>query len=181
MKRILWLDLEMTGLHVEKEVIIEAAAIVTDLNFNSLEQYHAIVKQPQKYLDAMDDWNKEHHSASGLIDKIPFGKEPEVVEEELCQLIHRHFKGNSAVLAGNSISQDRNFISKYFPRVKALLHYRMLDVTAFKVIFKNIYGIDYEKKNSHRALDDIVESIEELKHYMWHIHAEKIVDPITGE
>ena len=167
MTKILWVDLEMTGLDVEKEVIIEVAAIITDLNFTHLETYHAIVQQPQHYLDNMDEWNTEHHTRSGLVAQIPNGKTPEVVETELCNLVKKHFTNNEkAILAGNSIGQDRTFIKKYFQQLEGLLHYRMLDVSSWKLIFKNIYNCSYDKEPVHRALDDIEESIAELKHYM---------------
>src|ERR1019366_6842911 len=99
----------MTGLDVEKEVIIEAAAIVTDFDFKILDQYHTVVKQDQKYLDQMDDWNKKHHGESGLVEKIPFGKELSLVEKELCAMIDKSFTKDRPMLAGNSISQDRLF------------------------------------------------------------------------
>lgn len=167
MKKLFWLDMEMTGLEVEKEVPIEVAAIVTDWDFNVLEQYHAVICQPRKYLDAMDDWNKKHHGESGLTAMIPSGKEPELVDQELADLIAKHFTGKEkAILAGNSISQDRLFIRKYMPKTESKLHYRMLDVTAWKVVFNGKYDQKFAKKDGHRALDDIHESIGELKHYL---------------
>jgi oligoribonuclease len=165
MKRLLWIDLEMSGLDVEKEVIIEAAAIVTDLDFNSLETYHSVIYQPQKFIDGMDEWNTEHHSASGLIDLIPNGKDIREVEDELCALVSRYFD-EPPVIAGNTIGQDRNFINKYMPKFAERLHYRMLDVSSWKMIMNHKYQIMYEKRNTHRALDDIKESIEELSHYL---------------
>lgn len=163
---LLWLDMEMTGLDVEKEVPIEVACIVTDWHFNPVAQYHAIIKQPQIYLDRMDDWNKDHHQRSGLTDQIPYGKDPGTVEQELVQLVKAHFGSERAILAGNSIGQDRLFIDKYFRQVEALLHYRMLDVSAWKIVFTNHYQIKFSKKQNHRALDDVQESIDELKFYM---------------
>ena len=171
MTKLLWVDLEMTGLNVEKEVIIETAAIVTDFDFTPLGQYHSVVKQEQKYLDAMDDWNQTHHKKSGLLEQIPSGKEPKLVESELCALVNEHFKGEKAILAGNSIGQDRLFINKYMPELASLLNYRMLDVTAWKIVFKAKYNQEYKKKESHRALDDIQESIEELKFYLKSVSA----------
>ncbi len=171
MTKLLWLDLEMTGLDVEKEVIIEVAAIVTDLKFNEIDQYHSIVCQPQKYIDDMDSWNTEHHGDSGLTAKIPDGKDPDLVEDDLCRFIEKHFHGERAVLAGNTIGQDKLFIAKYFKKMNELLHYRTLDVTSFKIIFKHIYEVEHEKKNTHRAMDDIKESIEELKTYLEYVHA----------
>lgn len=169
LEKLLWLDLEMTGLDVEKEVIIEVAAIVTDMDFQALDQYHAVVKQPQSYIDAMDEWNKKHHGESGLIAKIPQGFEPARVEADLILLAEQHFKKQMIVLAGNSIMQDRLFLNKYFKKFSERLHYRMLDVTSWKILMKEKFKIHHEKKNSHRALDDIQESIAELKHYLSHI------------
>jgi len=171
MTRLLWLDLEMTGLDIEKEVIIEVGAIVTDLDFNPLGEYEAIVKQPNSYIAAMDSWNKEHHGKSGLIDKIPSGKDPLNVEIELIEFLDQHFaKTEAIVLAGNSIGQDRLFINKYWVHLAQKLHYRMLDVTSWKLIFKSKFDIEPEKQNGHRALDDIKESIDEMKYYLKYIN-----------
>ncbi len=166
LKKLFWIDLEMSGLDVEKEVIIEAAAIVTDFEFNILDQYHAVVKQDQKYIDHMDDWNKKHHGESGLIAKIPDGLAPEKVEADLLQMITKNFAKERPMLAGNSISQDRLFIDKYFKNLAAKLHYRILDVSSWKIIFNEKYNLKYPKKNTHRALEDIQESISELKFYL---------------
>jgi oligoribonuclease len=172
--KLLWIDLEMTGLEIEKEVIIEAAAVVTDFEFNELDVYHAIIKQDQKYLDAMDDWNTKHHGASGLTAAVATGKSPNLVEEELISLVKKHFSPEErAVLAGNSIMQDRLFISRYFKKLNERLHYRMVDVTSWKIIFNDKFKLKYNKKNTHRALDDINESISELKFYLSHIDSQK--------
>ena len=171
MERLFWIDMEMSGLDIEKEVIIEVAAIITDLNFDEVARYHSVVKQPQKYLDAMDEWNTSHHKESGLTDLVPSGKSPDQVEADLMQLLDGFFLNERAVLAGNSIMQDRLFLNKYFTRFAARLHYRMVDVTGFKIIFGNRYGVTYQKKNTHRAVDDITESIAELKHYLSYVHA----------
>lgn len=165
-QKLLWIDMEMTGLDVTKEVPIEIAAIVTDWTFKGLEEYHAIIRQPAKYLDAMDDWNKKHHGESGLLAQIPNGKPPEVVDAEMAALIKKHFGEERAILAGNSIGQDRLFIDRYLPQMKATLHYRMLDVTSFKIVYNNLYGKKFTKKQAHRAVDDIRESISELKFYL---------------
>lgn len=172
MDKLLWLDMEMSGLDVETEVIIEVAAIVTDLNFRELDFYEAVVKQPQRYIDNMDDWNREHHTASGLIAKIPLGTEPETVEARLYDMVKKHFPDprNRAVLAGNSIHQDKLFIDKYFKRLSELLHYRMLDVTSWKIIMREKFGFEYRKQNQHRALEDVRESIQELRAYVDLVH-----------
>lgn len=156
----------MTGLSVEKEVIIEAAAIITDLDFHELDHYCAVVKQPQHYLDSMDSWNQEHHKHSGLIDRIPGGESPEKVERDLIALGNRYFPDKEPiVLAGNSIGTDRVFINKYFKDFSYRLHYRMLDVTAWKLLFVSKYNKTFKKANKHRAVDDIKESIREMKYY----------------
>ena len=174
-EKLFWIDLEMTGLDIEKEVIIECAALVTDYDFRVLETYEKVVNQPQIYIDRMDDWNKEHHAKSGLIAKIPRGETPDQVEEDLLKMIGRHWpniekKEDKPILAGNSIGQDRLFLNKYFKKFADQLHYRMLDVSSWKIIFNHKYGIKYEKKNQHRALDDIQESIEEMKFYLKHFN-----------
>jgi oligoribonuclease len=168
--KLLWIDLEMSGLDVEKEVIIECAVLITDFKFNVLDSYETVVKQPQHYLDQMDAWNTKHHRDSGLTAKVPNGTPPDEVEEHLVSMVHKNFKNDERpVLAGNSISQDRLFIDKYWPGFGSLLHYRALDVSSWKIIFNSKYGIKYEKTNSHRALDDIKESIAELQFYMGHL------------
>ena len=166
--KLFWIDLEMTGLDLQKEVIIECAALITDLNFKVLDEFEAVVKQPQHYLDAMDDWNKKHHSESGLLAKIPRGLPIDEVESHLLSMVRKHFPGpeQRPVLAVNSINHDRNFLEKYMPGFTACLHYRMVDVTSWKVLFVEKFGRRYEKKNAHRALDDIKESLEELKFYL---------------
>ena len=174
-ENFLWVDLEMTGLDVDKEVIIEVAAIVTGLDLHIKETYHAIVKQPQHYIDNMDEWNTTHHGQSGLIDQIPQGKLPEVVEQELCKIVDKHFSTDSpAILAGNTIGQDRKFIDRYFKDLSSRLHYRSLDVTAWKIIFENKFDQFYEKQDTHRALSDIEESIHELKFYIDFLDSNKL-------
>jgi oligoribonuclease len=174
--KLLWIDLEMTGLEVEKEVIIECAAIVTDFDFKTLETYEAVVRQEQKYLDGMDSWNKEHHGKSGLTAKVPHGRDSLLVENELIQLIERHFiteEERRPILCGNSISQDRLFIAKYWQNLDKRLHYRMLDVSSWKIVMNNKYSVKFEKQDKHRALDDIQESIQELKFYMGQVQPVK--------
>jgi oligoribonuclease len=169
MEKLLWIDMEMTGLNVEKEVPIEIAAIVTDIDLKELETYHAVIKQPQSYLDGMDAWNTEHHGESGLTAAVANGVPPEAVEKEMVQLVARHFSGERAVIAGNSIGQDRLFINRYFPMLSEKLHYRMLDVTSWKIMMNARFGLKFEKQNAHRAIDDIRESMNELAFYLAHV------------
>lgn len=175
-EKLFWIDMEMTGLDVDNEVVIEVAAIITDYDFKELDSFETVVKQEQKYLDAMDDWNKEHHTKSGLVKKIPQGMEPYLAEHYLIELARKHFPDpkNRPVLAGNSISQDRLFIDKYFESFAELLHYRMLDVSSWKLIFQKKFGHNFQKSNQHRALDDIRESIAELKNYLSYLKTESI-------
>lgn len=166
--KLFWIDMEMTGLDWANERIIEVAAIVTDMNFNELESYHAVVKQDASFIEGMDDWNKRTHGESGLIAKVPHGKDPSLVEMDLMNLVQNHFPDEKPILAGNSISQDRLFIEEYMKSFSEMLHYRMLDVSSWKIIFNNKYGLKFEKKGVHKALDDIRESINELKFYLNH-------------
>ena len=171
-ENLLWLDMEMSGLDVTKEVIIEAACIVTDMNFRELDSFETVVKQPQSYLDNMDAWNKETHTKSGLAAKVSSGMDPEMVEAKFIDIIDKHFPQSKTdlkkrpILSGNSIMQDRLFIDKYFLKLAARLHYRMIDVSSWKVIVNNKMNIEYKKQNAHRALDDIRESIGELRFYL---------------
>jgi oligoribonuclease len=159
--------MEMSGLEVSQCRILEVAAVVTDRDFKTLETYQAVVFQPAEVLDAMDTWCKENHGKTGLTAAVAKGKPELEVEKDLLALINRHFTAKDRpVLAGNSIGQDRKFIDAYMPELAARLHYRMLDVTSFKIILHDRYKIVYEKKGTHRALDDIQESIAELSHYM---------------
>jgi oligoribonuclease len=170
--RLLWIDLEMTGLDVSKEVIIECAAIVTDFRLNPLESYEQVIQQAKMHLDNMDDWNKQHHGRSGLTAKVPYGRPAHLVEEDLLKLIDRHWvqeEDRRAIICGNSIAQDRLFISKYWPMLDKKLHYRMLDVSSWKLLFYNQFGVKFDKSEKHRALDDILESINELKHYLQYV------------
>src|SRR5690606_5123389 len=110
---------------------------------------------------------------TGLLEKIPNGKDPQVVEQELIALAKKHFGNDKVLIAGNSIGHDKLFLNKYFKEFSKLLHYRLLDVTSWKLVFKDILKVKHQKKNTHRALDDIRESIDELKYYMKYIDLEK--------
>lgn len=159
--------MEMSGLDPEKCRILEVAAIVTDENFSPLEQYQAIVFQPPSVLDAMDEWCKENHGKSGLTAAVAQGKPEAQVEKEILALVSKFFKAEEKpILCGNSIGQDRKFIDRHLVNLSKKLHYRMLDVTSYKIVFKDKFKIEFDKKGSHRAIDDILESIAELKHYL---------------
>ena len=163
---LVWLDLEMTGLDASRDLILEAAAIVTDLEFRELTQLEEVVFQPPEVLSRMDDWCKKNHGESGLLAKVPGGISEHELDTKLFQMLTVHVPKGRPILAGNSIAQDRKFVDRYLPQFAKRLHYRMLDVSSFKVIFESKYGIKYKKQNKHRALDDIRESIAELKLYL---------------
>ena len=167
--RLFWLDLEMTGLIPEVHNIIEVASIITGENFQELEAYESVVKQPQSILDKMNDWNEKCHKKSGLYEKIPHGKDLKTVEKELIALLGRHFPPEEKiVICGNCIYQDRAFIRRFMPKLDKKLYYRMLDVTAWKIFFES-KGFVFKKENRHRALEDTKESIREFQYYLKHM------------
>lgn len=176
MQKLLWVDMEMTGLYPDQHKILEVAAVVTDLDLTTLGSYDSVVHQTSEVLASMDDWCKKTHGESGLTMKVPHGKPIDQVEQEVLKFISNHYKAKeSVILAGNSIHQDRKFIERYMPKLDQRLHYRMVDVSSFKQIFREKYGFKVEKKNGHRAVDDIAESIAELKLYLQFIHVPKEV------
>lgn len=165
--KLLWIDLEMTGLDYKKDVILEVAAEVTDFNFKTLASYEAVISQPAERLENMNDWSKKQHKASGLIERIEqHGRSEKEVVHEMVGFIKAQFGSEHAVLAGNSIHNDRMFIRQWWPEVDKLLHYRMLDVTSFKILMRAKYNVEFHKKEVHRAFDDIQASIAELQYYL---------------
>jgi oligoribonuclease len=165
--KLLWVDLEMTGLDVNEHVIIEIAAEVTDKEFKTLASYEALILQPEEKLSGMNPWAQAQHDGSGLTQRIrEEGKPEQDVIHELIGFIQAQFGDEPAVLAGNSIHNDRTFIKKWWPQVDALLHYRMLDVSSFKIVMQMKYGVEFEKNDAHRAFDDIQASIAELQYYL---------------
>lgn len=163
--KLLWVDLEMTGLEPATDRILEIATIVTDFDFKQLDTYQAVIFQPPEVLNKMNEWARTNHTASGLIDRVQAAPNEQHVIIEFVDFIKRNFK-EPAVLAGNSIHQDRRFIRQWWPDVEKLLHYRMLDVSSFKVLMEGRYVLEFDKNEFHRAVDDIEESIAELKYYL---------------
>ncbi len=165
--KLLWVDLEMTGLDPERDVILEVAAAVTDWKFQTLATYEAVIAQPEQALQQSNPWAVQQHTASGLLDRVRTdGKSEETVEGEFAQFIREQFGSEPAVLSGNSIHQDRRFIKKWWPEVDGLLHYRMLDVSSWKLVLQGKYNVPFQKKEVHRAGDDVQESIAELEFYL---------------
>lgn len=172
--KLLWVDLEMTGLDPVKDRIIEVAAIVTDFSFKEYGTYTAQVKQDYKIVRRQmlknmfwrDQLAKNGDRIENFLARMEQFEPAEKIEKELATFIKKYFKDEPAVLAGNSIHCDRSFIKQWWPEVEKLLHYRMLDVSSFKVLMLNKYGIEFNKKETHQALSDINESIDELKYYL---------------
>ena len=160
----------MTGLDPVKDVILEIAAEVTDFTFKTLDSYEAMVKQNHDTVVARMQaniwWREYLANRDEFIQKLPNGKDLAVVEQELITLVNEHFGDEPAVLAGNSIHNDRHFIKQWMPALDLKLHYRMLDVTAWKIVMQAKYGVNYEKKEVHRAFDDIQASVAELQNYL---------------
>lgn len=170
--KILWVDLEMTGLEAADDLILEVAAIVTDWDFKEIDTYQGIIKNENLMLEerlALNTafWDANPKSRDGLKLQNAKGKPLNEVEDELLAFIDKNFdSGKPVLLGGNSIHMDRRFITAQWPRLDARLHYRMLDVSAWKVVFENKFGKKFAKPENHRALDDIRGSIEELKYYL---------------
>ncbi len=168
--KLLWVDLEMTGLDPVKDVILEVAAEITDFNFKTLASYEACVRHPKaQVLELMQQnswWAEFPKNRDAFIERLDEAKPSDEVEQDLIKLVAAQFGDEPVILAGNSIHNDRNFIKQWWPKLDAKLHYRMLDVTAFKVLFQGKYNVEYPKPDVHRAYDDIRASIAELEFYL---------------
>jgi len=167
--RMVWMDLEMTGLSVSTESIIEIATVVTDGDLNILAQGpNLAIRVPDALLEAMDEWNTTHHHNSGLVDRIKTeGVSVEEAEDATLAFLSQWVEPNTAPLCGNSIWNDRRFLEKEMPRLLDFLHYRMVDVSTIKELASRWYPnlSRYPKKGAHLALDDTLESIEELRYF----------------
>lgn len=167
---LVWIDLEMTGLDPEKERIIEMATIVTDSELNLVAEGPVIaIRQPDSLLDAMDEWCTRTHGESGLTQRVKESNTSERdAEQETIEFLKQYVAPGKSPLCGNSIGQDRRFLVKYMPELEGYFHYRNLDVSTIKELARRwrpdvLAGV--KKKGSHLALDDIRDSINELRHY----------------
>lgn len=172
-QRLVWIDMEMTGLDPEKERIIELAAVITEPDLTLVAEGPVlVVHQPDELLDAMDKWNQSTHGKSGLIDKVKASALTEAdAEEQMLEFLARHVPAGKSPMCGNTIGQDRRFMVKYMPRLEAFFHYRNLDVSTLKELalrWKPEVYRSFQKQSRHEALADIYESIDELKHYREH-------------
>src|SRR5690554_7446639 len=171
--RLVWLDMEMTGLDPTKERIIEVAVVVTEPDLSVVAEGPVlVVHQPEILLEAMDNWNKSTHGKSGLIDKVRASTLTEAqAEERMLEFLAQHVPAGKSPMCGNTIGQDRRFMVKYMPRLEAFFHYRNLDVSTLKELalrWKPEVDRSFVKQARHEALADIYESIAELKHYREH-------------
>lgn len=170
---LIWIDMEMSGLNPDTDRILEVALIVTDSRLNTLAEGPVlVVHQPGAVLDAMDDWNKSTHAKSGLIEKVKASTLSEAqVEGQMIAFLAQHVLSGISPMCGNSVHQDRRFLSRYMPALEAYFLYRNLDVSTLKELAKRwkpeiMAGLT--KHGKHEALADIRESIEELKYYREH-------------
>lgn len=170
--KLLWLDLEMTGLSPENDLILEVAIIVTDWKFREIDSFEGVIKNNSLKLKTRLAknaifWDQNPESRDALIKQNKSGKPSKVIESEIIKFIESNFKKDTPViLAGNSVHMDRRFIIKHWPDFDKKLHYRMLDVSAWKIVFENKYKFKFVKPDNHRALDDIRGSIQELQYYL---------------
>lgn len=170
---LIWIDLEMTGLNTNEDSIIEIATIVTDAQLNVLEEGPVFaIHQPDEVLAKMDNWNVRQHTGSGLLERVKNSTTTEAIAEaETLEFFMRHVPPGKSPMCGNSICQDRRFLFRCMPKLEQYFHYRNLDVSTIKELAARwapqvITGV--KKESRHLALDDIRDSIEELKHYREH-------------
>ncbi len=169
--RIVWLDLEMTGLNVDVDVILEIATIITDNQLNTIAEGPALViHQPHSALELMDEWVRKQHAKTGLTDAVTKSSIMlAVAHEETLHFVKEHCGPQEGVLAGNSVWQDRMFLRKYMPRLNEYFHYRIIDVSSIKELAARWYPqsqfLKFAKPDNHRALQDVQYSIKELAHY----------------
>lgn len=172
-KHLIWIDLEMTGLVPESDRIIEIATIITNTDLQIIAEGPVLaVHQSAGIMAGMDDWNQQHHGESGLIERVRIsGINESDAEQVTLNFLSQYSESGLSPMCGNSICQDRRFLARYMPELEAFFHYRNLDVSSVKELAKRwrpdvLEGIT--KKSSHQALEDIRDSINELRHYREH-------------
>ncbi|MDO6422534.1 oligoribonuclease [Saccharophagus degradans] len=170
---LIWIDLEMTGLVPDRDVIIEIATIVTDAQLNVLAEGPMLaIAQPKAVMDGMDEWNTNQHGKSGLTERVlNSAVSTAMAEQQTIEFLQQWVPAGKSPICGNSIGQDRRFLARYMPRLEEYFHYRNLDVSTLKelvVRWKPEVLNGFTKKGAHLALDDIKDSIAELKHYREH-------------
>lgn len=169
-KNLIWIDLEMTGLLPDSDLIIEIATVVTDAELNVLAEGPVIaVHQSDEVLAGMDEWNTRQHGQSGLTERVRRSSVSEQdAEQQTLAFLRQHVEANVSPICGNSICQDRRFLARYMPELEAYFHYRNLDVSSIKELAVRWHPqvlSGFNKSGKHLALDDIYDSINELRHY----------------
>ncbi|MBM3203164.1 oligoribonuclease [Candidatus Woesearchaeota archaeon] len=172
-RHLIWIDLEMTGLDSDRDRILEIATLITDKNLNLLAEGPVLaIHQDDTILSTLDDWNRKHHGESGLLERVRSSRVCESeAEQSTLAFLKAWIPAGLSPMCGNSVCQDRRFLARYMPRLEAYFHYRNLDVSTLKELaarWAPEVKESFKKKNTHRALDDILESIAELRHYRSH-------------
>jgi len=170
---LIWVDLEMTGLEPDKDVVIEIASIITDSNLNTLAEGPVIaIKQSDDILHGMDEWNTTHHNRSGLVSRVRASDyDEERTARETIAFLEQWVPAGASPMCGNSICQDRRFMARHLPELEKFFHYRNLDVSTLKILMQR-WRPELEpgfiNTATHLALDDIRESIDEMRYYREH-------------
>ena len=170
---LIWVDLEMTGLEPDRDVVIEIATIVTDSHLNTLAEGPVIaLHQRDDILDNMDEWNTSHHNSSGLVARVQSSTHDEQsATDETIAFLREWVPAGASPMCGNTICQDRRFMARHMPALEAFFHYRNLDVSTLKILmqlWRPQLASGFSKTGTHQALDDIRESIEEMRYYREH-------------
>ena len=172
-QHLIWIDLEMTGLSPDTDRIIEIATIITNTDLQVVAEGPVMaIHQSKSVMDGMDDWNQRHHGANGLIERVKYSPYDEVAAEKITvNFLAQYCDQRASPMCGNSICQDRRFLARYMPSLEAFFHYRNLDVSSVKELARRwrpdlMDGL--KKEGSHKALEDIRDSIKELQYYREH-------------
>lgn len=173
-ENLIWIDLEMTGLDPDNDLIIEIATVVTDKQLNELAEGPVIaIHQPESVLSKMDDWNQRTHGGSGLLERVRQSQVTvEEAEQKTLNFLRQHVPERVSPMCGNSICQDRRFLHRFMPELERFFHYRHLDVSTLKELAQRWapgVAAGVTKESRHLALDDIRDSIEELRYYRRHM------------
>ncbi|MDM8558463.1 oligoribonuclease [Candidatus Parabeggiatoa sp. HSG14] len=166
---LIWIDLEMTGLDPYEDAVIEIATLITDVNLNLIEEGPVLaIHQSDEKLAMMDEWNTSHHGNSGLTERVRKSNLDVVTAENITlEFIRQHVPPNTSPMCGNTVSQDRRFLFHYMPKLEQYFHYRHIDVSTLKELAKRWVSSlpEFHKESHHLAMNDVYESIEELKYY----------------
>jgi len=180
--KLIWIDLEMTGLNTTTDQIIEIATIVTDANLHELAEGPVLaIYQPKEIMDGMDEWNTRQHGESGLTQRVSESRlSMQEAEKRTIDFLERHVNAGASPMCGNSICQDRRFLARQMPLLEAFFHYRNLDVSTLKIL-ANSWAPEiakgFNKESSHRALEDIRDSITELTYYRESLFDQSVLKP----